>query len=125
MRRWSTTPQAYDIAWQLLRGRHFLRIFGPAAQIVAAGMLAPRLRDSFGLRWDRPTAFAYNALMTSTRLAYKRIPPFVRTMPVAWEAELRVLDSEPETAWNTSARGARRAFQEPIRKGFRYLSARL
>jgi len=119
------TQQAHDIAWQLLRGRHFLRVFGPAAQIVAAGMLAPRLRDGFGLRWDRPTALAYNALMTSTRLAYKRIPPFVRAMPMAWEAELRVMDAEPETVWLRSAKGARRAFQEPLRKGFRYLSARV
>jgi uncharacterized protein (DUF2236 family) len=119
------SEQAHDIAWQLLRGRHVLKAFGPAAQIVAAGMLAPALREGYGLRWDRRTAMAYNALMMSTRHLYRHIPPFVRAMPMAWEAELRVADSTAESSWLRSARSARRVVQQPLRQGLRALASSL
>jgi uncharacterized protein (DUF2236 family) len=119
------TPEAREVAWKLLRGRHLLRVFGPAAQIAAAGMLPPKLREGFGLPWGRRAEVAYRTLTGTTRLTYKRIPRFVRAMPVAHEADLRVTQSEPTTWWNRPARDARQILRGPIRRGFRFLSARV
>lgn len=118
------SPQGREIASALLRGKHFLRIFGPGARVAAAGMLAPKLRRGFGLRWDRRTALAYEALTRTTRLVYRRVPSALRTMPMAHEAEWRLKDREPTTWWSRPARGAQQILRAPIRRGFRSLGAK-
>ena len=119
------TPAARDIATALLRGRHFLRVFGPGARVAAAGMLPPKLRAGFGLRWDRRTALAYAAMSRATRLTYPRLPSALRTMPMAHDAEWRLRRREPTTWWSRPARDAQWWLQAPIRKGFRSLAARV
>ena len=119
------TQPAREIAWKLLTGRHFLRVFGPGARIAAAGMLPPKLRDGFGLRWNHRTALAYRALMGTARAGYRRIPSSVRATPAAYEAEQRLNQPQSTQWWSRHARDARQILRKPIQRGFRFLSERV
>lgn len=60
--------------------RHVPRgLFWPN-EVITAGLLPPRLRDQFGVRWDGRRALAYRGLVRTFRAAVRMSPPFLRTV---------------------------------------------
>jgi uncharacterized protein (DUF2236 family) len=52
-------------------------------RLITAGLLPPRLRDAFGLRWSAPRARAFDALARSSRALVPLLPAAVRYWPHA------------------------------------------
>ncbi|HYN88871.1 MAG TPA: oxygenase MpaB family protein [Ardenticatenaceae bacterium] len=85
----AVTPTAREVARALLRGSLFSRLASPLNYVLAAGMLPPKLREGFELRWDRPVRAGYAGLTRTIRAVAPRLPDVVRVIPVARCAERR------------------------------------
>jgi uncharacterized protein (DUF2236 family) len=70
------------------------RTFWPH-EVVTAGLLPPRVRQQYGLRWDRRREAAYRALVVSLRGLVRVAPPFLRRAAPARAAERRLAAAGP------------------------------
>jgi uncharacterized protein (DUF2236 family) len=57
------------------------RAYAGVLELVAAGMLPPRVREAYGYRWRRRDRLAYRALVGSLRSAVPRLPGGLRFLP--------------------------------------------
>jgi uncharacterized protein (DUF2236 family) len=80
---------AFEIAQKLLAGPPGLTFLAPSVRIMCAGMLSPKLRDGFGLGWNRRTRLSYGAMRRMLRVMVKRVPAPLRTVPIARSAYRR------------------------------------
>lgn len=67
----------------------FKPLFG-WVQVMTAGLLPPRLRGEFGLRWSRADAAAFRASVAALRRVYPRLPPRLRYSPAYVAARRRL-----------------------------------
>jgi uncharacterized protein (DUF2236 family) len=63
---------------------------GPLNRLVTTGLLPPRVREAFGLRWTAPEASAFRALASGSRLALPMVPAPLRFWPHYLAARRRV-----------------------------------
>ena len=84
----SISPAAQDIAASLLRLP--LPIFWPSNYVLAAGMLPPKLREQYGLKWNKSIEALFKAGIASVRMAARIVPMRLRTTPPYWQAMARV-----------------------------------
>ena len=80
---------AKQISERLLAGPPGLSVLSPGVRIMCAGMLPPKLRDAFGLDWNRRTRLSYGALQRMLKMEVKRVPGRLRTVPIARSAHRR------------------------------------
>ena len=67
---------------------------GPADEILAAGLLPPRWREAYGLRWGAADRAAFQAAMAGLR-AWHRLSPGRSRYVVAWhQAQLRLAHAQ-------------------------------
>jgi len=85
----TVTDTARDIARFLIKGPSLLYPLRPSSYILAAGTLPPKLRDEFGLRWSLPVRTAYSVGLRLVQTVTPRLPPSLRTVPVARRAQAR------------------------------------
>ena len=89
-------PQARRLAVEILSAsvpgvpRPLLHGAGSLAGVLTAGLLPPRLRAGYGLRWDRWERLAFRAARRATRTALPALPPHVRYWPHYVSAHRRV-----------------------------------
>ncbi|MFO0567068.1 MAG: oxygenase MpaB family protein [Polyangiaceae bacterium] len=57
---------------------------------VTSGLMPPRLRQEFGLPWDRSDQHIYRASVTTLRHTYKRLPKRLRYLPAYVRAQRRI-----------------------------------
>lgn len=78
------TPQARSVARDIMVPRtapFAIRSVAPLNRLVTAGLLPPRIRDQFGLAWDRRRELAFRTFIAGTRAVYPRIPLALREVP--------------------------------------------
>lgn len=82
-----TGPQARALASDVLTGagEQWPAPLGPAAgvaaEVLAAGLLPPRLRDGYGLAWGRREQRTFAALRRATRVVLPAVPAPLRYWP--------------------------------------------
>jgi uncharacterized protein (DUF2236 family) len=77
----STDAATRGVAQALLHpavGPIWLKAAMPAARLVTAGLLPPRVREAFDLPWTPTRRRIFTGLMTITRLVYPRLPRALR-----------------------------------------------
>lgn len=60
----------------------YLRALQPTNRLVTAGLLPPRVRDEYGLPWNRRRAGMFRVVIGTTRLTYRFVPGVVRRLPM-------------------------------------------
>lgn len=76
---------ARRIARDLLHPRAAaLRPLAPAIRFVTGGLLPPRLRDDYELRWSLRRQRAFDVLLKALVLGYPRLPTAVRQLPQSY-----------------------------------------
>ncbi|RII96912.1 MULTISPECIES: oxygenase MpaB family protein [Clavibacter] len=78
------TADARRIARTLLEGRGApaaVRAFMPLLALVTAGLLPPRIRAGFGMRWDARIERRHARLLTPVLAVYRVLPRVVREAP--------------------------------------------
>lgn len=68
----------------------WLRPFGPLTGLVAAGLLPPRMREAYGLRWGRRERRAWRLLQSGIRMTLPWTPSTLRVWRATRIAEARV-----------------------------------
>ena len=63
---------------------------GPLNRLITAGLLPPRIREAFGLRWTAREASAFRALASGSRWMLPLVPPSLRYWPHSTAARRRV-----------------------------------
>ena len=82
-------PQARAI--RLLLDGFPSRLLAPAvAHLLAAGMLPPRLRAGYGLRWSGSDAAAFKVIVEATRRSLTHLPKQLRYHAAYWRAVRRL-----------------------------------
>jgi uncharacterized protein (DUF2236 family) len=81
------SDEARDIALSLLQLP--LPIFWPVNYLMAAGMLPPRIRDGFGLKWNNHMQTAFDLAACVVRKVTRVLPIRFRTTPDYWQAVAR------------------------------------
>jgi uncharacterized protein (DUF2236 family) len=81
------SDEARDIASSLLQLP--LPIFWPANYLLAAGMLPPKIRAGFGLKWNKGMQICFDLAVTAVQGIVQYIPERFRTTPYYWEAIAR------------------------------------
>lgn len=86
------TPEAEQVARIVMRmpAPFVLRPALLAAEQITIGLLPPRVRDLYGLRWDRYRQAALDLTFASLRLALMAVPAPLRQMPFARAAHHRM-----------------------------------
>ncbi|BDI23033.1 oxygenase MpaB family protein [Herbiconiux sp. L3-i23] len=80
------TPVARHVARQLLRPDHgpaWMRPLLPLARVVTAGLLPPRLRASYGIRWTPSLQRDFERRLRFLLAFYRVLPRAVRRVPSA------------------------------------------
>jgi uncharacterized protein (DUF2236 family) len=81
------TTAAREVATTLLTGPWYFALLRPANVALAAGMLPPKLRQAFGLPWNRGVRVTYAAGVNAVRLLARLTPAGWRVLRVAKRAE--------------------------------------
>ncbi|MET0590856.1 MAG: oxygenase MpaB family protein [Naasia sp.] len=80
------TPVARRVARELLRPARpqpWLRPVLPLARVVTAGLLPPRIRSGYGIRWTDRREALYRSRLGGLLRVYRALPRIVRTAPAA------------------------------------------
>lgn len=85
----NVTSAGREIGRVLLKGPSFFRIASPLNTVLAAGMLHPKLREAFDLKWHRPVRTGYTVSVNLIRLIVRITPRSLRALPNARRAERR------------------------------------
>jgi uncharacterized protein (DUF2236 family) len=83
------TAASREVATALLKGSSYFVLLRPLNYVLAAGMLPPRLRERFELRWSVPVRAAFRAGVQLVRLLMRVTPRDWRALPAAKRAERR------------------------------------
>jgi uncharacterized protein (DUF2236 family) len=59
-------------------------------RLPAIGLLPPRIRDAYGLRWERRHEIAMQSSIAAMRGLIRLSPPIVRHWPVAWASRAEI-----------------------------------
>jgi uncharacterized protein (DUF2236 family) len=81
-------------------------VFVPAGLLgglASVGLLPPRIRSGLGLRWNRGTQLAFDAVAAGIRASLPSLPDRVRRWPHAREAERRTADASAGVSRGPSA----------------------
>ena len=85
----NVTPLGREIGRVLLKGPALFRLASPLNMTLAAGMLHPKLREAFGLKWHRPVRAGYALSVSVIRGLVRITPRNWRALPSARRAERR------------------------------------
>jgi uncharacterized protein (DUF2236 family) len=85
----TVTAAAREVATTLLKGLWYFALLRPANVAFAAGMLPPKLREAFGLPWNRAVRIIYTVGVKAVRLFARLTPAYWRALPAAKRAEKR------------------------------------
>lgn len=72
-----------------------LRVIGPAAKFVTAGLLPPQVREGYGYAWTPLQEQALDRLARAIKMALPAIPSVIRVIPQARVAERRFACAVP------------------------------
>ncbi|GIV98500.1 MAG: hypothetical protein KatS3mg057_3157 [Herpetosiphonaceae bacterium] len=83
------TPTARAVMRALFYGSPLSLISAPLNYMLAAGMLPPRIRQAYGLRWNWPVSVAFAGMVRAVRAVAGCLPERLRLDPHALQAEQR------------------------------------
>jgi uncharacterized protein (DUF2236 family) len=84
----SVGPAAWEAAEEILHPRPiFLKIVSPLSAFITAGLLPQRLRDAYGLAWNKKKETRLHLLAAIVRLLLPILPRSLRVVPQARAAE--------------------------------------
>lgn len=85
----SVSSTARGLAEDILHPRPLvLKLGGPLSAFITVGLLAPKLREAYGLKWDKRREKALKFLSGAIRTVVPFVPPVFRVVPHARAAEL-------------------------------------
>lgn len=76
---------------------------GPISRIWVAGLLPERIRDAYGLPWQRRHQAAFAGMLQAARTAWRLVPPPARRVPPEHLARWRVRRARAVDLWERTA----------------------